>query len=245
MKAAYRDQVERLYRGGADTVGKEHFTSLYSPARARAFIKRNITTAWAATGLFPFNLDRVLRDTPKPPPEVSVLKEVTVGSCPQDEVLDMPVTPVTPVTTKGIESMLDIITHDADALDETSKRRLQRHVHKLASAARYPSPNERKTNNEAKVRRSTKSQVLRTVKVMSYQDLEEARAKRSEKEKAAEDKAKRGRKRKALMSVVDVLESRTQQIQPNEADLAETPAELTREIPGPWRAPVAQMILKN
>jgi len=27
-KAAYRDQVERLYRGGANTVSKEHFTSL-------------------------------------------------------------------------------------------------------------------------------------------------------------------------------------------------------------------------
>ena len=45
LKAAYRDQVERLYRGGADTVSKEHFTSLYSPARARAFTKRNVTSA--------------------------------------------------------------------------------------------------------------------------------------------------------------------------------------------------------
>jgi hypothetical protein len=135
LKAAYRDQVERLYRGGADTVGKEHFTSLYSPARARAFTKRYITSAWAATGLFPFNPDRVLRDTPKPPPEVSVPKEVAVESCPQDEVLDIPVTPVTPVTTEGIASMHDIIMHDARALDETSKQRLQRHVHKLASAA--------------------------------------------------------------------------------------------------------------
>jgi hypothetical protein len=36
LKTAYRDQVERLNRGGIDTVGKEHFTSLYSPARDRA-----------------------------------------------------------------------------------------------------------------------------------------------------------------------------------------------------------------
>jgi hypothetical protein len=28
LKAASRDQVKRLYRGGADTVGKKHFTSL-------------------------------------------------------------------------------------------------------------------------------------------------------------------------------------------------------------------------
>ena len=68
LKVAYRDQVERLYRGGANTVGKEHFTSLYSTARERAFTKRNVTAAWAASGLFPFNPDRVLRATPKPPP---------------------------------------------------------------------------------------------------------------------------------------------------------------------------------
>lgn len=66
LKAAYRDQVDRLGRGGVDTIGKEHFTSLYSPARARAFTKRNITSAWAATGLFPFNPERVLRGIPKP-----------------------------------------------------------------------------------------------------------------------------------------------------------------------------------
>ena len=29
LKAAYREKVERLYRGGADTIGKQHFTFLY------------------------------------------------------------------------------------------------------------------------------------------------------------------------------------------------------------------------
>jgi hypothetical protein len=58
-------------------------------------------------------------------------------------------------------------------------------------------------NNEAKVRRSTKSLVLRNAKgegkVMSYEDLVEARAKRVEKEstQAAKGKKKRGRKRKS------------------------------------------------
>jgi DDE superfamily endonuclease len=33
LKAAYREEVERLYRGGADTVGKQHFTSLWSCTR--------------------------------------------------------------------------------------------------------------------------------------------------------------------------------------------------------------------
>jgi hypothetical protein len=66
-----------------------------------------------------------------------------------------------------------------------------------------------KINNEAKVRRSTKSQVLGKAKVISYEDLKEARAKRKEKEKAAAGKATCGRKRKAPALVVDVTELRS------------------------------------
>jgi len=76
LKTAYRDEVERLYRGGLDTVGKEHFTSLYKPVRERALTKRNITAGWAASGLFPFNPERVLRDTRKPLPKLTVLDKV-------------------------------------------------------------------------------------------------------------------------------------------------------------------------
>ena len=72
LKAAYRDEVERLFRGGENTVSKEHFTLLYSPARDRAFSKRNITSAWAATGLFPLDRDRVQRHTPKPLAQVTM-----------------------------------------------------------------------------------------------------------------------------------------------------------------------------
>jgi hypothetical protein len=67
-------------------------------------------------------------------------------------------------------------------------------------------------NSEAKARRSSKSQVLGKAKVMSYQDLEEARAKRNAKEKAVRDKATRGRKRKAPALALDVLDSPSQAI---------------------------------
>jgi DDE superfamily endonuclease len=66
LKTAYRDQVDRLYRSGVTVVNKEHFTSLYCPARERAITKKNILAGWAKTGLFPFNPDRVLRDITKP-----------------------------------------------------------------------------------------------------------------------------------------------------------------------------------
>jgi hypothetical protein len=89
LKVAYRDQIKRLYRGGANTVGKEHFTFFYSLARDKALTPRNIKVGWIKAGLFPFNPDRIFRDIQKPPAELIVPKavEVKVESCPQDEVL--------------------------------------------------------------------------------------------------------------------------------------------------------------
>jgi hypothetical protein len=66
LKAAYRDEAEQLEPGGVNTIGKGHFTYLYSPARKRAFTKKNILARWAKSGLFPFNPDKVLRDVLKP-----------------------------------------------------------------------------------------------------------------------------------------------------------------------------------
>ncbi|KAF2229082.1 DDE-domain-containing protein [Viridothelium virens] len=92
LKTAYRDQVERLERGAVN-----HFTALYSPARDKAFTKKkNIASAWAASGLFPFNPDTVLRQTPKPPaeppiPDTRVCKS-GIGPYPQGEVRQAPST---------------------------------------------------------------------------------------------------------------------------------------------------------
>lgn len=55
LKSAYRERVDRLERGGVNTIGKEHFTSLYSPARETAFTTKNIKAGIAACGLVPFN----------------------------------------------------------------------------------------------------------------------------------------------------------------------------------------------
>ena len=46
LKAAYREQVERMERGCVNTIGKQHFTYLYSPARERALTKKNILAGW-------------------------------------------------------------------------------------------------------------------------------------------------------------------------------------------------------
>jgi DDE superfamily endonuclease len=209
LKAAYRDQVDRLEQGGVNTIGKEHFTSLYSPARKIAFTPKNVKAGFAASGLFPFNPNRVLRSMPAPPAEPAIPRadEVKVGSCRQDVE---PQTPVTPVSAEAFMSLQNlIIQRDAHALDETSKQNLARHLQKCTRAFQKSSAKSilqedriqflTTINNEAKVRRSTRSLVLGKAKVMSYEDLEEARAKRVVKEstQAAKGKGKRGRKSKS------------------------------------------------
>jgi hypothetical protein len=197
LKAAYRDQAERLYRGGANTVGKEHFTRLYSSAREKALTPRNIKAGWAKAGLFPFNPDRVLDGIQKPPAELSVAKSNDADPYVQDEVLQ------TPLTAEALMSLHGLIEQDTHALDDGCKQHLQKFLKaariSFAKCALLDNDNQEliRQNNEAKVRR-TKSAVLGKGegKVMSYEDIEKEKARRAAKEAVAGSK-KRGRKRKA------------------------------------------------
>ena len=217
LEAAYREQVDRLERAGVNTIGKEHFSSLYSPARERAFTSKNIKAGFAAYGLVPFNPDRVFRDMPKPPAALTVPKAdlAKVEHYSQDEVLQTPTTPSTPMSAEALISLQNmIIKRDAHALDRTGMQSPQRHLHKLIKAAQISFAKSalqqdhirflNKINDEAKVRRSTKSEILAKgmEKVMSYKDLETARAACAAKEQAkVESKEKHSKKRKfALMS---------------------------------------------
>jgi hypothetical protein len=134
LKAAYCDQVDRLKQKDINAIGKEYFTALYSPARKIAFMPKNIKAGFAASSLFPFNPDRVLRNMPAPPAEPAIpsADEIEVGSCQQD------IEPQTPVTLVLAESFMSlqnlIIQQDAQALDETSKQNLARHLQKCTKA---------------------------------------------------------------------------------------------------------------
>jgi len=64
------------------------------------------------------------------------------------------------------------------------------------------SPN---VNNEAKVRRSTKTEVIGKARIMSYEDLEKARRERSAKE--AEKEARKAGKQPRAMSRTTVAEA--------------------------------------
>ncbi|KAI0572333.1 DDE-1 domain-containing protein [Pyrenophora tritici-repentis] len=241
LKTAYREQVERLNRGGVDMFGKEHFTYLYNPARDRALTSKNIRAGWYAAGLFPFNPERVLRDVPNPVAEVgSIEPEAEATSA--DLLSEVPRTPITPVTTEALTSLHDLIVRDTHALDATNKDRLQKRIQKLASAAKVLFAAQAllkdrnrfllEINREAKARRSTKSLVLGKAKVMSFEDLEEARAKRAEKGQASVSKPKRGRgggrgcKRKS--------DAEGKSMAPPLPEPAHAPVSA-------WRAPVAKM----
>jgi hypothetical protein len=265
LKAAYREQVDRLERGGVNTIGKEHFTSLYSPVRERAFTPRNIKAGFAASGLFPLNPERVLRGMPKPLAETAIPQieevEVRAGFSSQDSV---PQTPVTPVSAEALLSLQNVILHkDAHALDEPSKQKLAGHLQKFVKAVRKVSANIilkdeqikllNTINNEAKVRRSTRSLVLGKGNglVMSYEHLEEVRANRLAEGSAERTKGKerRGRKRKST-----VLEAPKPSAKVARVCQAPTPArtlieqmtaapavdndEIVQDI---WEAPVARM----
>ncbi|KAK7187898.1 hypothetical protein PSPO01_06100 [Paraphaeosphaeria sporulosa] len=87
--------------------------------------------------------------------------------------------PVTPVIAEALTSLHDIIKQD-------SNRTLLKAYNQFLF----------KINSEAKTRRSTRLVVLGKAKVMSFEDLEEARIKRAAKDEAAARKRRRGPKRK-------------------------------------------------
>lgn len=82
---------------------------------------------------------------------------------------------------------------------------------------------------------------------MSYEDLEEARAKRAEKEaaKEAKGKGKRGRKRKKTTPDADALEANASESEADasesEADASQPFAKMVRMSEAPARSPVVRM----
>jgi hypothetical protein len=136
-------------------------------------------------------------------------------------------------------------------------------VQKLASAAKISFAKEAllqdhnqllyTINKEAKVRRSTQLLVIRKAKVMSYEDLDTARAARAAKDSAAAEKGKgkgkRGRKRKvpkreAEGDVENDVEGGAHALDAG-SSMCASKDQRTKQTsvgePKPWRAPVALM----
>lgn len=113
------------------TINNEFFVNNYAPARERAFTKRNITSGWATSSLLPFNPDRTLRVTPKPPPTYQETDSRINGiqaDCSQNEILQ---SPVTPVSAEAFVSLYNQIEQNIHI--ETGTSRLEKRVQKLAN----------------------------------------------------------------------------------------------------------------
>jgi hypothetical protein len=95
-----------MERGGVNTVDKQHFTYLCSPARETSLTKTNIRATWRGSGLFPLNPDRILADLPKPSTELIIpnADEPRMESCPGYEVLP---TSAAPISGEALTSLLD------------------------------------------------------------------------------------------------------------------------------------------
>jgi hypothetical protein len=102
----------------------------------KAFTAKNIKAGFAASGLFPFNLDRVLSSIPKPAIGPFTSSTADRGITRPSLQEQIPQTPVTLVSTEGLMSLQNlIIEQDAYALNGESKQSLQRHVLKFSKAA--------------------------------------------------------------------------------------------------------------
>jgi hypothetical protein len=211
--------------------------------------EKNVLAGWRASGLYPFNPDKVLTQIPKPVAEqaVPVVKTSEVGPCIHDEIVQTPTSP-TSLTALHIR-----LREDAYADDDAGRERVLRQTQKLINAIETSFAERaiqrdqiqflREINDEGKVRRATKSLVLGTgeARVMSYEDLEDARAKRAAKDAAkTKGKGTRGRKRKSPASIDDRPDSPAKAARKSTApDSTVVPVTFFSEV---QVAPVARMI---
>ena len=151
---------------------------------------------------------------------------------------------MTPIIIKALTSLYNLIKQEVCVPDKLGKQRIQRHIWKLANAAQIffakqnllQDQNRFLCNlaNEVKVRQSTKSMVLGKAKVMSYENLEEARARRVVKEKTTNNKGKRGCKYRNSIPEPSPLESMAKLVRMSQKESTKTPV-------APLRAPIARI----
>jgi hypothetical protein len=198
LKIAYREEVERLYRGGSNMIGKQHFTLLYGCARRKAMNSQNIISGWSKTGLRPFNPERVLKEVQKPQ-EVKYCSPLIIDFK-GDDILHHLKTPETPKTFENLVSLrknVEISLTRQDVVDTHTKLSIQKgDAAENAFAERAILLDENlllfEQNNEKTTRTSMKATVVGTAKVLSYEDIVEAQQKRDMKD--AETVAVRGRR---------------------------------------------------
>jgi hypothetical protein len=163
-------------------IGKQHFTLLYDRARRKAINPRNIISGWSKTGLRPFNPERVLKEVQKPE-EVKYCSPLVVNSKGDDmpHHLETPKTPTTFENLVVLRKNVGMSLARQEVVDTYTKLSVQ----KIADAAENAFAERAilldenmllfEQNNEKTTRTSMKATVVGTAKVLSYEDIVEAR----------------------------------------------------------------------
>ena len=177
LKEAYREEVERLYRGGSGAIRKEHFTLLYDRARRKAFTSRNVLAGWSKSGVWPLNPRRVLDGIQKP-----TMNNITTVPTPLVSVDDTQSVqpPETPTTSNALAVLWQSINNTiakTELLDPTARM----YIKKLANAAENAfadrsmmlGENEElfRQNCEKEIRAFTRAKKVGNARVMKYEDI--------------------------------------------------------------------------
>jgi hypothetical protein len=199
LKTAYREEVEKLYRGGSDTIGKQHFTLLYDRARQKAFSQRNILAGWSKAGLKPFNPQKVLDRIQKPTLTISSTTLTIHNKGHDAKQPQLPDTPVTADALSMLRRRIENTVAKAESLNPAEKLCIDKlmNVAENAFAERSILLDENlllfQQNNERADRVSTKATMIGNARVMKYEGMVKEQEARDEKE--LKPKAPRGRPR--------------------------------------------------
>lgn len=202
LKAAYREQVEKLYRGGANIVGKCHFTQLYAEARGKVMKKQIIEAAWSRSGLFPFDPDRVLREIQMPPTENRPPAIYIEGNSAL-LVKEMIRTPTTSQELALLRQKIDQARDSSGGPGKIYLEKLANAAEKaFAASALLLDQNEQlhQQNNEKKRRQLARSTVVGDAKILSDEAILEAEKKREEKKAKVADQIPHRSNRQILSS---------------------------------------------
>ena len=195
---------EQLFRGGANTIGKQHFTLLYDCARKTVLTFRNVRSGWSKTGLWPFNPDRVLGEMSKPsdiPPLSDICPNANASLPPCDSPLRTP-TDASSFKALRVKGEAHLKTADEDS---------RLFFEKIANAAELSmamgalmdsrieilqKQNDEKRAREA-AREAARSTILGRGKILSWPDIVAAREKQDQKAASKRSQTKRRTKHKA------------------------------------------------
>ena len=201
LKIAYREEVEWLYRGGANHIGKPYFTLLYDRVRQKAFTTRNIRSGWKKTGLNPWNPSIVLDTIQRPQADIHVQSPRVERIITHHQFHTIQHVIETSKTSDNLVSLrkdLEACISKRGILDTPSKV----WISKIANAAENAFADRAlllddnqllfEQNCEKTRRNITRLTIIGIARVLSYEDLVEAELLRDTQE--AKEEAKRGRR---------------------------------------------------